>query len=182
MSTRFINCSACKGCHTGRGGQYCQFAQKTTLPVEPAGTKMASGGDDLIPDRDSDEYEPYLARRIREEEERLDYLQSKSKIAEMEAQLAQLRIKTADLDKLSTPGRLETPSHGKETGVASALLAASQPGAAGSRLDFSPGLSSGAGSSHQAFRHRSKEEKEILSKLRAISLSKLRAICMQQTP
>ena len=29
MSKRFINCTACKGCHTGRGGRYCPFISPT---------------------------------------------------------------------------------------------------------------------------------------------------------
>ena len=142
MSKRFINCSTCKGCHIGRGGKYCPFIDTTTLPLGPAGAKMASGGEDpAVPDRDSDKYEPYLARKIREEEERLDYLQNKTRIAEMEAQLAQLRLKTAELDKpVHGPGATPPgPSGaGHESGVASALLAASRPCAAGSQQDGTP--------------------------------------------
>ena len=169
MPLRFINCSACKGCHTGRRGKYCQFVIKTAVPVEHAGAKMASVSlDPEIPDKDSDDYEPYLARRIREEEERLDYLQNKTSIAEMEAQLAQLRIKTASLD-VPLSGSTTPPVTGQETGVASAVLTAARPGAAGGLQDGVPGPFGGVGSSHQQFRQRTKDEKETLSKLRAMS-------------
>ena len=161
MSRRFINCSACKGCHTGRGSQYCTFVKQASLKVDTAGTEMASAEvDPAIPDRNSDEYEVYLARKIVEEEERLRRLQDKTRIAEMETQLAKLRLQTANLDS-SLPGSSAStppPEAGQGTGIASAVLAASQPGAPGGQAD---GVR--AGTAFQPFRQRSKEEKEILS-------------------
>ena len=171
MSKRFINCSACKGCHTGRGGQFCPFILKTSLQDEHAGDKMASVGEPEMPDKDSAEYEPYLTRKIREEEERLEYLQHRSHIVELETQLSQLRLKSASLDHSSAgdSGAEAGRGPGIETGVASAVLTASQPGAAGHLLAGSPGTFDVPSSSHQPYRQRSKEEKEILSKLRALS-------------
>ena len=96
MQKRFINCSACGGCHTGRGGRYCQFS-----PTKPAGhiagnaeSKMA----DAIPEKDSPEYEVYLARLIGEEEIRLKTLQEKSRITAMEEQLSRLRLQANELE------------------------------------------------------------------------------------
>ena len=170
MSRRFINCSACGGCHTGRGGQFCQFIN--TLPqTDVAGTHMASIEDDAVPDRDSAEYEPYLARKIEEEEVRLKQLKDKTRLAEMENQLASLRLQSSQLDQSSFTPKLLRSGFGAlppRTGVASAVLAASKP----SDADSSPGLSStlfGARSSFQPTIHRSKEEREVLSKLRALS-------------
>ena len=173
MSKRFINCSACRGCHTGRGGQYCPFILKT-LPGEPAGVSMASIEDPSIPDRDSAEYEPYLAAKIEEEEERLKRLQERTRIAGMESQLASLRLRSAELEGQSTTFS-STRSHAgdgarrQETGVAAAVLTASKPLEPGQSSDSSGGLPGTSGFPAQVFRQRSKDEKEALSKLRAIS-------------
>ena len=68
MSKRLINCSACKGCHTGRGGEYCLFFAKQQ-------DMTASDTMSDIPDKGSPEYESYLAAKIAKEEERLRKLQ-----------------------------------------------------------------------------------------------------------
>ena len=128
--------------------------------------------EEVIPDRDSDEYEPYLAKKIEEEEERLKQLKDKTRISEMESQLAGLRLQTAELDRhrevLTWPGsaRGAKPS---DTGVASALLAASKPPEPGSPLGASAGLFGASRSAFQPAIQRSREEREMLSKLRAIS-------------
>ena len=97
MSKRCINRSACGGCHTGRGGQFCQFT-KPLSKDEHAGVIMASIEEE-VPDRDRQEYEAYLARKITEEEERLKYLKDKTRVAEMESQLAGLQ--NAEMDRQS---------------------------------------------------------------------------------
>ena len=78
MSKRFINCTACKGCHTGCGGRYCPFLS----PSKPTGG--IAGTATLVEARDSPDYEPYLAQKIEEEEIRLKSLQDRSRIASME--------------------------------------------------------------------------------------------------
>ena len=164
MSKRFINCTACRGCHTGRGGRYCPF-------VSPGGTKhevsssptMASAD---VPDRDSPQYVAYLAEQIEEEEERLKMLKDKCRVATMEEQLARLRLQTTEMTRksVSLSDRDTDTDTADDTGVASQLLAAVNRG------------SSGGGSSHRASTpaavfspQRPKEEKEVLSKLQAIS-------------
>ena len=89
----------CGGCHTSRGGQFCQFT-KPLSKDEHAGVIMASIEEE-VPDRDRQEYEAYLARKITEEEERLQYLKDKTRMAEMESQLAGLRLQTAEMDRQS---------------------------------------------------------------------------------
>ena len=171
MSTRFINCSACKGCHKGRGGQFCPYILKTTKSAEPAGENMAAAEmDSSIPDRDSAEYEPYLAQKILEEEERLKLLQDRTRIADMESQLARLLLQTAEL---SQPGSARGgdpplgPRH--ETGMAAAVLTAAQPVSSVNNPDGQRAPHSSLDPSTLPFRQRSKEEKEILSKLRTLS-------------
>ena len=74
---------------------------------------MASA-DPSIPDKDSAEYEAYLSQIISEEEDRLKRLQEKTRIAEMEAQLAGLLLQTANLNK-SLPGASpHTPPSGRQ--------------------------------------------------------------------
>ena len=82
MSKRFINCSACKGCHTGRGGKYCPFLSPVNLTKQAAGVTMSDP--DPVPDRDSDAYLPYLSEKIAEEEQRLKSLQDKCRLSKME--------------------------------------------------------------------------------------------------
>ena len=130
MSKRFINCTACKGCHTGGGGRYCPFLSPDKPTGEIAGTaKMAEAA---IPDRESPEYEAYLAQRIEEEEIRLKSLQDKCRITSMEEQLASLRLQSAELTDRrgagASPG--SGPAHA-ETGIAGQLLSAARKGAAG---------------------------------------------------
>ena len=48
--------------------------------------------DPAAPERDSPEYEAYLAQKIEEEEERLKSLKDKCRIATMEEELARLRV------------------------------------------------------------------------------------------
>ena len=64
MSKRFINCSACGGCHTGRGGQFCSFITKNPTR-EDAGAEMSAAED--IPERGSEEYTSYSTNKIAEE-------------------------------------------------------------------------------------------------------------------
>ena len=165
MSKRFINCSACKGCHTGRGGRYCAFIEQSPT-VQTAGPTMMHDPD--APDRSSEDYESYLSQKIIEEESRLKDLQNKCRVTEMEQQLAKLRIQTADLQSRS-PGRLSDGDRDVPvslTGVASRVLTATTLGAAGS----SPGQVAGPfPGDATAYVQRSREEKDTLSKLRAIS-------------
>ena len=84
MSKRFINCTACKGCHTGRGGRYCPFISPSKPTGGTARTASMAAADPSIPERDSAEYEPYLAQKIEEEEARLKSLQDKHRIISME--------------------------------------------------------------------------------------------------
>ena len=91
MSKRFINCSACKGCHTGRGGKYCAFVSPNPNPTkQTAGAAIMFSGED-VPDHNSDEYESYLAQKIIEEEQQLKDLKDKCRVTAMEEQLARLR-------------------------------------------------------------------------------------------
>ena len=94
MSRRFINCTACKGCHTGRGGKYCTFVTPKKTGTTAGSSTMATADPDA-PDRDTPEYEGYIARKIAEEEARLKSLQDQSRVTAMEAQLARLRLQTA---------------------------------------------------------------------------------------
>ena len=178
MSSRFINCTACKGCHTGRGGRFCKFSPK---PVAPAAGKMAAKDPDA-PDCDSAQYESYLADKIEEEEERLKSLQEKCRIVSMEEQLAQLRLQSAELAAkqagspftLPTPG-VPAPGHAgtgastPETGVASLLLTAARGPDPARPPPAGPGLSTPAAALSTGFFQRSKEEKEVLSKLKPLS-------------
>ena len=98
MSKRFINCSACKGCHTGRGGKYGAFKPRTPTS-QTVGTMLS---DEDVPERDSPEYESYLVRKITEEEHRLKSLQDQRRVAEMEEQLASfMRCSKEEKDVLS---------------------------------------------------------------------------------
>ena len=133
MSRRFINCSACGGCHTGRGGRYCQFISPTKPTEQTAGTLKSKMAEASIPDRDTPEYEAYLSKMIEEEEVRLKTLQDKTRIASMEEQLARLKLQSAALELQHE----DVPQHGvqepiarAETGVAGRLLTASKRGAA----------------------------------------------------
>ena len=58
-----------------------------------------------LPDKDTPEYESYLATRIAEEEERLQELKDKCRVTSMEEQLAKLRLQSAELEARS-PGYL----------------------------------------------------------------------------
>ena len=160
MSRRFINCKACGGCHTGRGGQFCPF-------VSPGGTKLeiAPSSDTMLaPDRDSPQYESYLAERIEEEEERLKILKDKCRVATMEEQLARLRLQTSELDKKSLSDRDDLLKPDTGDGVASKLLTAVTRGAAASPQSPRP-----ASSASVFTPQRPKEEKEMLSKLQALA-------------
>ena len=164
MSTRFINCSACKGCHTGRGGQFCKFLSPTPLKQTAGIASMAMS----LPDRDSPEYEAYLQAKIEEEEARLKSLQDQCRVTSMEEQLARIRLQTSKLEAGQSQGAgsdADTENWVVESGVAGRLLTASKRGAAGSMGH--PGPSSPT--DRHAFVHRSKEEKDALSKLRALS-------------
>ena len=163
MSKRFINCSACKGCHTGRGGQYCSFVNQSPSK-QTAGYAMMSDDPD-VPERGSAEYESYLSQKIIEEESRLKALQDKCCITEMEEQLSSLRLQSAGLARRSS--RMDTPpGPGPETGVASRVLAASPQGASGGAAAHPAGSSPGDSS---VYVPRSKDERETLSKLKALS-------------
>ena len=96
MQRRFINCSACGGCHTGRGGRYCQFSP-TKPPGQIAG-KSESKMAEAIPERDTPEYEAYLSKQIEDEEARLKALHEKGRIKAMEEQLARLRLQADELE------------------------------------------------------------------------------------
>ena len=92
---------------TWRTGQFCPFINMTPFKTKPASAAMASV-DPSISDRDS----AFLQRKISEEEEQL-----KSKIAEMEAQLAALRLQTASLDSSLPSSSTPPPGPHLETGV-----------------------------------------------------------------
>ena len=161
MAKRFINCSACKGCHTGRGGQFCIFKKAVDLAELTAGTPDMAMAEPDAPDRDSPEYESYLADKIAEEEDRLKSLQSKCRVAEMEGQLSRLRLQSAELAAASGSSTATDP--GAETGVAGQLLSAAKRGAAGAIPErASP-------PDPPAFVQRSKDERDALSKLKALS-------------
>ena len=55
-----------------------------------------------IPEKDSPEYEAYLARKIEEEESRLKYLKDKCRVAPIEEELSHLRLQSA---RFKTPSR-----------------------------------------------------------------------------
>ena len=167
MQRRFINCSACRGCHTGRGGRYCQF-------VSPGGTRLLDPGQGPglnmaaadVPDRGSPEYEEYLADRIAEEESRLRTLKDKCRVTAMEEQLASLRLQTTEM---SSKNLLDRPvGLASDTGVAAQLLSAVNRGAAGGSKARSP-LSDSPVRGFAVSPHRPREDKESLSKLQALS-------------
>ena len=100
MSRRFINCSACKGCHTGRGGQFCKFSSPISRQLDPELADPATGDMAMaqsdIPERGTPEYAEYLANQIAEED-RLVELKEKCRITSLEEQLASLRLQSANL-------------------------------------------------------------------------------------
>ena len=161
MPQQFINCTACKGCHTGRGGKYCLFIKQPLLVLNAGTLKMASRDPD-IPERGTPEYEIYLARKIEEEEARLKDLKDKCRVSSMEEQLSQLRIQSA---RYEIPILHDTSQARQETGIAADVLAASlgaSPGKSSARA--SPGLT------HEPITPvRSRDEKDVLSKLKALS-------------
>ena len=169
MSRRFINCSACKGCHTGRGGQYCKFAEKPGQLGLTTGTAMSSAWEDDpdAPDRESAEYVSYLANKIEEEQERLKSLQDKCRVAAMEEQLSKLRIQSAELTAKQVVGHQRAAV--AETGVAADLLAAARGGPPGSGQTAGPSPGAAASPLSAAYMQRSKEEKDTLSKLKALN-------------
>ena len=103
MSSRFIKCSACKGVHTGRGGQFCKFLVPTTPATQTAGTASMATSGAAVPDRDTPECEAYLAEKIAEEEDRF---KDKCRVASMEEQLARLRLQNAELQGAHVDGYL----------------------------------------------------------------------------
>ena len=110
MPVRFINCSACRGCHTGRGGKFCPYFQQLNTGLTAGESTMASSD---MPDRDSPEYASYLTGKIAEEEERLRSLQEKTRITELEQQLAELRLRSSELERheLDRGDHLDTTRH-----------------------------------------------------------------------
>ena len=163
MSRRFINCSACGGCHTGRGGRYCQFISPTKSTVQTAGTvKMAEAS---ILERDSPEYEHYLKNLIEEEEARLSSLKEKCRITSMEEQLARLKLQSAELEVQHGDGTSDCEEK-EETGVAGRLLTATRRGRAARPSSSAPVSNP---SDANLFRQRSKEERDTLSKLVALT-------------
>ena len=162
MPGRFINCTACRGCHTGRGGRYCTFVSPTPSQ-QTAGVAMMF--DEEAPDLDTPEYVSYLSRKIEEEEDRLKSLQDKCRVTALEEELARLRFKTADLTSRS-PGHAVKSVPGtssSETGVASQLLAAASQGTPRGLLS-QQSVSALGGAESTPFIQRSKDEK-----LRALS-------------
>ena len=171
MSKRFINCSACKGCHTGRGGRYCKFVGKEPASLTTGVSTMASFDPDA-PDRGTVEYESYLSQKIAEEEDKLQSLKDKCRVTAMEEQLAQLRLQSAELTiKQKTPARLVSlPSETDEqTGVASQLLSVLHTPRPGTAKTQEPAASLHPATLSATFMQRSKEEKEMLSKLKALN-------------
>ena len=185
MTTRFINCTACKGCHTGRGGKFCKFS-----PSKPSGQAAGTAkmSVDEVPERDSPEYASYLAEKIEEEEDRLKSLQDKFRITTMEEQLARLHLQTTEPENSAGgagsghgiagaggissgvgPGGSVRAGAGRasETGVACKLLTAAEGGVAG----HSRPVAGGAGVVWEPtlLMQRSKEDRENLSKLKALS-------------
>ena len=117
-----------------------------------------------VPDRESPEYESYLAQKIEEEETRLKYLKDKCRVTSMEEELARLRIQSA---KYETPARHishESPAR-QETGIAADVLAASLGAGSGNSAARSPG----APLQEPLTPVRSRDEKDVLSKLKALS-------------
>ena len=162
MSRRFINCKACGGCHTGRGGSFCPFVSPGGTKLETAkspGTMMAD-----VPDRDSPHYESYLATKIEEEQNRLKMLQDKCRVTTMEEQLARLRLQTTELDRKRLSFNDHDSDTSPDTGVASQLLSAVNCSGGGSSSAQRPGPARSVFSSQ-----RPKEEKEVLSKLQALA-------------
>ena len=161
MPGRFINCSACRGCHTGRGGKFCAFVSPGGSVIKSPDSKMASAD---IPDSDDPRYESYLADRIAEEEDRLTMLKDKCRLTAMEQQLASLRLQTTELSVKSDLHMDPEP----DTGVASQLLSAVTRGAAGGSVSYP--RSPRTPTTRSPFTPQCpKEEKEFLSKLQALS-------------
>ena len=176
MSRRFINCTACKGCHTGRGGQFCKFSspQQKSPSVKVTGTMAMAD----VPDRNSPDYADYLADQIEEEESRLKLLKEKCRVTTMEEQLANLRLESAKLQTASTmrsAAGVGSTASDDETGIAAGLLAASKglsPGGSLGRSRSSSRPPRGAHTAHtvkSTFMQRPKEDKEMLCKLKPMS-------------
>ena len=156
MKGHFINCSACGGCHTGRGGQFCKFSTPKSTALTAGGPAMFSDPD--APDRDSPDYLSYLAAKISEEESRLNSFQDKSRITTMEEQLSRLQLQTSTLKR--TSGLVGAGARGgddlqAETGVAASMLSASRRVAAGGNTSMG-GLSDDAAGLHGSHILRSK--------------------------
>ena len=167
MPRRFINCSACRGCHTGRGGKYCAFTSPSPNPPKQAAGAAMMFSDPDAPDRGTEAYEAYLSEKIVEEEALLKTLKDRSRVTAMEEQLSRLRIQTNTFFGRSasfsaSPG--DGHSSGTETGVASRLLTAATQGAPATLQTPGTGVSEGA-----TYIQRSKEEKDVLSKLKALT-------------
>ena len=135
-----------------------------------------------VPDRDSPEYEAYLSKLIEDEEVRLNSLKEKCRITSMEEQLARLRLQSTELE--GRAGGIDgqhgdTPAGGErgaraETGVAGQLLTASRRAAT---VGPSPSGSGSMASELPLFTQRSKDERETLSKLKALThLSEAKAV------
>ena len=121
-----------------------------------------------VPDRDSPEYESYLADKISEEEERLKSLTEKCRITSMEEQLASLRLQTTELSMKSQKEHSKPADPIADTGIAAQLLTAVGRGSAGSAPAVTPAHRTPSAAS--AFSpQRPKEDKEFLSKLQALS-------------
>ena len=127
--------------------------------------------DPNAPDREDPSYESYLADKIEEEETRLKSLQDKCRVTEMEHQLSQLRIKSAELEAKQPHGSkgLVSQSTPPATGIAASMLAVAQGRSPGPTADATPAPVGGQAGLPTAFVQRSREEKEMLSKLQALS-------------
>ena len=164
MSQRFINCTACKGCHTGRGGQYCKFVSPVHAGATAGTPAMAMAAQDVdTPDRDSPEYLSYLKSKIEEEEDRLKYLQDQRNLTSLEDQLARLRLQSTEFEFKSASLTKPAPPN---TGMAADLLTAAHQGGAWSTAAQVPVSLT---SPQTVFMQRSREERDMLSKLRATS-------------
>ena len=142
---RLINCRGCGSRHIGAGGSRCQFL-KSQL-IAQTGSTMASA--EMIPDRDSPNYQSYLESKIQEQEELLKQAEETAKVASLEKQLSELRIKTERLHQVSDDRSIATVN---PSGFAGCILVVTAQQDKQQTASLDP--------------QQSRAEKEIVSKLR----------------
>ena len=97
MPKRFINCSACRGCHTGRGGTLCHYLSSAHAGVTAGNIAMVEQ-DFFVPKRYIPDYPAYLADKIKVEELSLKKEQDRCRGTDREQQLSELQLQSSKLE------------------------------------------------------------------------------------